>query len=442
MFEPINSDGQKQGHDQQERDCKFCVVNVHFVTGFPQKKGVNPNYCHNYTEIKYVKDVSYVGHKCPNCCHRSTCRGKATPVLGKMGSPGDESKGKNSSQGYTHPFLFRPNLTCHKQLCQPSQMSQPFGGPVLAGEQKCSRTGRKPKLPGVFQPAIFGTKTQQPVETYLGPEHLEHLPKHRVVQNEDHRDNKNLTTGRGVGNLYRFQGRILPHTNSQSRKYMCFHVQGHSYQFKALPFGLSTAPMEFTMVAKEVKLIALQKGIRIHRYLDDWLVRATSHQTFLQHTQTLVTLLRTRLAGAQGKVRTGLKQVFNFVGYQFDLKEGKVRPTSERWQSLIDKIQTILYDPVLLVRQFMSLIGLLKATEKQVHLGRLHVRPIQLQLKKELEGTRITRQGDTSPQVAPPPLKVVAGGKQCTTRSTITPTKTCSADIYRYIKRRVGRSLK
>ena len=63
-------------------------------------------------------------------------------------------------------------------------------------------------------------------------------------------------------------------------------------------------------------------------------------------------------------------------------------------------------------------------------------------LEEQMEGTRITRKGDTSPQVAPPQLKVVAGGKQCANRSTITPTKTCSAHIYRRIKRRVGRSLK
>ena len=37
---------------------------------------------------------------------------------------------------------------------------------------------------------------------------------------------------------------------------------------------------------------------------------------------------------------------------------------------------------------------------------------------------------------------MVAGEKQYATRSTITPTKTCSADIYRRIKRWVGRSLK
>ena len=75
------------------------------------------------------------------------------------------------------------------------------------------------------------------------------------------------------------------------------------------------------------------------------------------------------------------KQVFNFVGYQFDLKEGRVRPTEDRWQTLTDKIRSIMSDPVYPVRQFMSLIGLLTATEKQVHQGRLHMRPIQWHLK-------------------------------------------------------------
>ena len=164
------------------------------------------------------------------------------------------------------------------------------------------------------------------METYLGPEHLEHLPKHRVVRNGDPRDNKNLPTGRIVGNLHRFQLRILPHTNSQSVQ------EVHAFpQFKALPVGLSTAPMEFTVVAKEVKLMAVQRGIRIYQYLDDWLVRATSHQTCLQHTQSLVALCR-ELGWLVNKEKSELdpKQVFNFVGYQFDLEEGKVRPTPER----------------------------------------------------------------------------------------------------------------
>ena len=73
---------------------------------------------------------------------------------------------------------------------------------------------------------------------------------------------------------------------------MRFHIQDKTYQFKALPFGLSTAPLEFTVIAKEVKWLAMRKGFRIHQYLDNWFVRATSHQTCLQQTQTLVALCR------------------------------------------------------------------------------------------------------------------------------------------------------
>ena len=169
---------------------------------------------------------------------------------------------------------------------------------------------------------------------------------------------------------------------NQSRKYLRFHVQGQTYQFRALPFGLSTAPMEFTILVKEVKLMATRKGIRIHQYLDDWLVRANSYPVCRQHTQILVQMCQ-ELGWLVNTEKSELepKQVFNFVGYQFDLRTGRVRPTPDRWESLQDKIQTLLLLPACPVRQFMSLIGLLTATEKQVHLGRLHMRPIQWHLK-------------------------------------------------------------
>ena len=128
--------------------------------------------------------------------------------------------------------------------------------------------------------------------------------------------------------------------------------------------------------------MAVHKGIRIHQYLDDWLVIATSHQVCHQHTQTLVKMCQDLgwLVNVE-KSELEPKQVFDFVGYQFDLGSGRVRPTPDQWQNLKEKIQTLLSLPACPVQQFMSLIGLLTATEKQVHLGRLHVRPIQLHLK-------------------------------------------------------------
>ena len=62
--------------------------------------------------------------------------------------------------------------------------------------------------------------------------------------------------------------------------------------------------------------------------------------------------------------------------------------------------------------------------------------------QKQLEGSRIFRKDHPSTQVPAPSSTMVARRKQCATRPTTTPSKTCSADFYRRIKRRVGRSLK
>ena len=60
----------------------------------------------------------------------------------------------------------------------------------------------------------------------------------------------------------------------RSRKYLRFFLNNETFQFTALPFGLATAPLEFTKVVKEVKLMAPAKVIQIHQYLDNWVLRA------------------------------------------------------------------------------------------------------------------------------------------------------------------------
>ena len=76
--------------------------------------------------------------------------------------------------------------------------------------------------------------------------------------------------------------------HNRSRKFLRFHFQNQIYQFRALPFGLSTAPMEFTCVVTEVKLMAQSQDKRIHQYLDDWLIRAPTRESCHQGTQSLV----------------------------------------------------------------------------------------------------------------------------------------------------------
>ena len=62
--------------------------------------------------------------------------------------------------------------------------------------------------------------------------------------------------------------------------------------------------------------------------------------------------------------------------------------------------------------------------------------------EKQLESTGIPRKGDSNYQVLAPTFAMVARRKERTHRPTVTPNKTCSANFYRCVKRRVGRSLK
>ena len=155
--------------------------------------------------------------------------------------------------------------------------------------------------------------------------------------------------------------------HQRSRKYLRFFLNSQTFQFTALPFGLATAPLEFTKVVKEVKLLAQAKGIRVHQYLDDWLLRAPCQVTCLQHTQTLLALCR-ELGWVVNmkKSEVNPQQIFNFVGYRFDLFTGRELPIQDRWRALQEKLSFIKNRNSCTVRQFMSLIGLLTATEKQV----------------------------------------------------------------------------
>ena len=123
-FEPFTSDGETQGFDQQERvcifTCKLLCCKCSFCHWVAQKKGVNPNFCQKYTEIKYVKDVSCVGHlSSANIVTNVPTVAINPPVGARLHQFREKWEALGSSpkvvtmlrEGYILPFRFRPNLT-------------------------------------------------------------------------------------------------------------------------------------------------------------------------------------------------------------------------------------------------------------------------------------------------------------------------------------------
>ena len=75
-----------------------------------------------------------------------------------------------------------------------------------------------------------------------------------------------------------------------SCKFLRFVAFGGVYQFRALCFSLSTAPQVFTRVMPPVSSILHSMGIRFRRYLDDWLIQASSWEDVLCSLETVLSL--------------------------------------------------------------------------------------------------------------------------------------------------------
>ena len=156
--------------------------------------------------------------KCQKCCTKSACRGQTSELLANLAGSGSRSKSSSDPKRGLHPPLTDPakaHKVTHgyKLLCQSPQEQLPPGGITSAYSQECCRTSKTPNFSGVFQLTIFSPKTQQ-VETYTIFEQTESFPQNGEIQDGDTGNHQNVSPTRGVGYLNRFQGHLLPYTNT------------------------------------------------------------------------------------------------------------------------------------------------------------------------------------------------------------------------------------
>ena len=166
------------------------------------------------------------------------------------------------------------------------------------------------------------------------------------------------------------------------RKFMRFVIDNRIYEFLAMPFGLSTAPKEFTDLVVEFKKIASTRGFHLNQYLDDWINRDIT-QGIAQYRIWQLLQLVVFLGFVPNYDKSSLipSRQFDFLGGSYDLQAEIVKPTTKRVVKVMKATDSFREAPTKTVRQFMSLIGLLNATVNQVSkLGRMHLRPIQWHL--------------------------------------------------------------
>ena len=162
------------------------------------------------------------------------------------------------------------------------------------------------------------------------------------------------------------------------RKYLRFVVNKKVYQFTCLPFGLATSPREFTKLLRPVVSLLRQQGVKLHVYLDDWLIRADTPEEAQLHSQTIIKVLQF-LGWIINFKKSDLtpSQDFQFIGMQFNTRRFTVAPLPKMRIKVQSVLQHWMANPNITARDLHRLLGMLVFMASLVRRGRLRLRPVQ-----------------------------------------------------------------
>jgi len=194
---------------------------------------------------------------------------------------------------------------------------------------------------------------------------------------------QNLIVGHWVFSLDLKDAYFQVPMHQSSKKYLRIEFLGQIYQFKALPFGLSTAPWLFTKIVRVVKDIVQSQGQSLFQYLDDWLGQAPTRSQAALRAQQLVQLCR-ELGFVINFQKSELEptQQFDFVGIHYNLAIGICCVTTKNLEK-VQKVITLLltaHSPT--AHLWLRVLGTLTSQESLLQFGKLHKRHIQWFLRE------------------------------------------------------------
>ena len=160
-------------------------------------------------------------------------------------------------------------------------------------------------------------------------------------------------------------------------KYLAFILDGAVYVFQYLPFGLAVAPWAFSRVVRPIKGHCHLLGIRLHSYLDDFIVLQLSRKALRRDTSTILDLFQS-LAIAVNVKKSHLtpSQTVEYLGVIFHLDTLTLSLTSSKVQSISSLCNSLMHSSCQSRRELEHLIGVLNFASYLVPLGRLRLRPL------------------------------------------------------------------
>ena len=169
----------------------------------------------------------------------------------------------------------------------------------------------------------------------------------------------------------------------EHRKFLTFQYKDQSMLFRALPFGLSTAPRVFTRVTRVLAAYLRRLGVQIFMYLDDWLIVAPDPATARLHTNLVLDVTQ-RLGWVINREKSDFvpSQTPVFLGARLDFVTGRIRPTLARIDAVQEGARLLLLNPLPTAHAWLVFLGYLASLVDIVPMCRFHMRDLQFHLLK------------------------------------------------------------
>ena len=278
----------------------------------------------------------------------------------------------------------------------------------------------------------------------LRPKQSESFPQDRKIQDGDTGNHQNISPTGRMGNLHRLQGRLLPHSDT-----------GTVQEVPQILYPGTDLPVQSTAVRSvdsPYGVYYYSKGGKTdghpQRYKNPPVPRRLVGESHIPpglspaYTGLSKNVSTTRLAGECRKVGTGAQT-------SFQLRRLPIRPrvrscpidtgpvAKPSGQDTDTNLPAGLFGEGIYVPD-RSTDGHRKTSAP----GQTAHETDSVASQKQLENTGIVGKMDSSAQISTSSFAMVAEGRQCPHRPASPPYATCSANLYRRIKRRVGHSLK
>ena len=370
-------------------------------------------------------------------------------VLGNVAQPGFKSSGSLHLEGRLQPpFQDEAPIdqvsSDNQRIRQPSQ-KQVFEGGIAVPDYK---TGRRKSsgsgFSGLLQPAVHSSQTKQQMASNLGFEQTQSFPPLGNLQNGNSGDHPAIPSKRRMGHIAGFQRCLFPHSHQPKVEEVSpvsparsnLPVQGSAVRPSDGSFGIHKGgeggeidgpvqgykdpPVPRRLVASS----ALSGGLCEPNADPDGSVSAVGMVSQFAKVGTCsptgVQLCRLSFRPLQGSSEADSGEVANPNSKNKDANE-----------------QRPLFCPrVHVCHRFVD------SHRETGGFGAPSHETDSVALEESLARARGTREGDSSSQISIPSSAVVAGRKQCAQRPTSSSSTTCSAVVYRRLKRRLGRALR